>query len=293
MKYFQLGILLLTFICLSQLNCQTMNAGFSWLPNTPVNNVTSPNYSNGTCSDIYFSIISSEDFKMVNNGSPYNNDGLIVPSSMTNSATNIDITINFNQSVNNLRIRFVDLDENGNPYPDPEETITLINPPPAGVSSLGGVINPIFLSGDELSPFDNNPSINNNDASGWANWVGSLSQISFRYNRPGQLYGLIIDSIYFDCFSPSQLELPNVFTPNNDGNNDLFEPVLYNQIFSPHFMIFNRWGNVIFESFDSKPTWNGEINGKQCHEGVYFWKLDFDDNDMNTDSKHGFFHLIK
>jgi gliding motility-associated-like protein len=270
-----------------------MNAGFSWLPNTPVNNVTSPNYSNGTCSDIYFSIISSEDFKMVNNGSPYNNDGLIVPSSMTNSATNIDITINFNQSVNNLRIRFVDLDENGNPYPDPEETITLINPPPAGVSSLGGVINPIFLSGDELSPFDNNPSINNNDASGWANWVGSLSQISFRYNRPGQLYGLIIDSIYFDCFSPSQLELPNVFTPNNDGNNDLFEPVLYNQIFSPHFMIFNRWGNVIFESFDSKPTWNGEINGKQCHEGVYFWKLDFDDNDMNTDSKHGFFHLIK
>ena len=290
MKYlFSIGSLFFIFTSKSQ----TLFTGFSWLSSSPSTFVTSPNYSAGTCSDINFSITATEDFKMVNNGSPYNNNGLIIPSSMSNPSSAIDITINFNEPVNNLRVRFIDLDENGNPFSDPEETISNIYPAPISVTSLGGMINPIFLNGDEISPFDNDMNNDNNNASGWANWQGSLSQLSFRYNRPGQLYGLIIDSIYFDCFSSSQLEMPNVFSPNEDGPNDLFEPILFNQIFSPHFLILNRWGNVIYESLNVFPSWNGEFNGKHCTDGIYFWRMDFRDNYSTKNSKHGFFHLIR
>jgi len=283
----------ISFFFLFTLNSQPFYCGFSWLSSIPTTNATSPNFSNGTCSAINFSISATEDFKLVNSGSPYNNNGLIIPSNMSNTATSIGITINFSEPINNLKIRFIDLDENGNPYPDPEETISLFNPPPASVTSLGGMINPIFLAGNEISPYDNDSNYDNNDASGWANWQGSLSQVSFRYNRPGKLYGLIIDSIYFDCYLPSELEMPNVFTPNNDGENDFFEPILFNQIFSPHFIILNRWGNVVYESYDLFPSWNGKVDGKESLDGVYFWILESKNNNMILLSNHGFFHLLR
>jgi gliding motility-associated-like protein len=136
---------------------------------------------------------------MVNNGAPYNNNTLFFPSNINNTSLFVDLSINFSQPISNLRIRFVDLDENVNGLTEPEESISQISPPPTSVNSLGGSINTIYLNGSIVSSFDNNSSINNNDAAGWVNWTGSLSSVNFRYNRPGALYALIIDSIYFDC----------------------------------------------------------------------------------------------
>jgi gliding motility-associated-like protein len=87
--------------------------------------------------------------------------------------------------------------------------------------------------------------------------------------------------------------MPNVFTPNNDGENDFFEPILFNQIFSPHFIILNRWGNVVYESYDLFPSWNGKVHGKESLDGVYFWILESKNNNMIPLSNHGFFHLLR
>lgn len=62
-------------------------------------------------------------------------------------------------------------------------------------------------------------------------------------------------------------ELPNVFTPNGDGKNDLFVPIKpYKYVDSIYIQIFNRWGEVVFQTNDIEINWNGE------HENVKFKK---------------------
>lgn len=97
-------------------------------------------------------------------------------------------------------------------------------------------------------------------------------------------------SIYTDCFTKSnessmtvQVEpptgevqiIPNVFTPNGDGDNDYFklggtpDPCLDSLVVT----IYNRWGKKVFESEDPYFEWDGTLKGKgnaECSEGTYF-----------------------
>src|SRR5690606_18067691 len=52
--------------------------------------------------------------------------------------------------------------------------------------------------------------------------------------------------------------LPNTFTPNGDGDNDLFIPYPYRFIESVDFKVFNRWGNLVFETDNPDLLWNGQ-----------------------------------
>jgi gliding motility-associated-like protein len=67
--------------------------------------------------------------------------------------------------------------------------------------------------------------------------------------------------------------LPNIFTPNSDGKNDLFKPFPYRFVESISLQIFNRWGNLVFESNDPEILWDGtnRDSGKQCTDGVYYY----------------------
>ena len=71
---------------------------------------------------------------------------------------------------------------------------------------------------------------------------------------------------------------PNVFTPNDDGINDVFF-LQGNCIKSFEIKIFNRWGHTLFESFDPDFSWDGKHNGKEVASGVYFYvyKITFED----------------
>lgn len=67
-------------------------------------------------------------------------------------------------------------------------------------------------------------------------------------------------------------ELPNAFTPNNDNANDLYIPFPYCFIESIELSIFNRWGQLVYETKDPNIDWNGEnLNGKQLPEGTYYY----------------------
>lgn len=71
--------------------------------------------------------------------------------------------------------------------------------------------------------------------------------------------------------------VPNSFTPDNDNHNNTFQPV-FSSGFDPfdyHLTIFTRWGEVIFESFDSSKGWNGYYDTERCQDGVYTWKIVF------------------
>jgi gliding motility-associated-like protein len=67
-------------------------------------------------------------------------------------------------------------------------------------------------------------------------------------------------------------ELPNAFTPNGDGQNDLFKPYRSRFIETIDFKVFNRWGQIVFTTSDPLINWNGGNNaGKEVSDGVYFY----------------------
>jgi gliding motility-associated-like protein len=66
--------------------------------------------------------------------------------------------------------------------------------------------------------------------------------------------------------------LPNAFTPNGDGANDLFVPFPYRFVERIEISIFNRWGQVVFETTDPEINWDGtSLNGKELSDGVYHY----------------------
>ena len=71
-----------------------------------------------------------------------------------------------------------------------------------------------------------------------------------------------------------EILMPNAFTPNDDGRNDIIKPVL---TFMPQkytFQVFDRWGSRIFESSDPETGWNGSINsGEKAPEGLYIYYI--------------------
>ena len=68
-------------------------------------------------------------------------------------------------------------------------------------------------------------------------------------------------------------ELPNAFTPNSDGANDLYTPFPgWRFVQSVDMQIFNRWGNLVFQTTDPNISWNGTSEGgKELAEGTYFY----------------------
>jgi gliding motility-associated-like protein len=68
--------------------------------------------------------------------------------------------------------------------------------------------------------------------------------------------------------------MPNAFTPNGDGINEVFLPVTEG-VKNFTFTIYNRWGEQLFVSTDPALGWNGTYKGGACQQEVYVWKLEF------------------
>ncbi|MCH2259008.1 MAG: PKD domain-containing protein, partial [Alteromonas sp.] len=68
--------------------------------------------------------------------------------------------------------------------------------------------------------------------------------------------------------------VPNSFTPDGDGINDLFVPVINGlEPDSYELLIFDRWGQIVFESRSLTDNWNGKVNGFDEKTDVYVWKI--------------------
>jgi gliding motility-associated-like protein len=100
----------------------------------------------------------------------------------------------------------------------------------------------------------------------------------------------VIDSIliiYRPC--ENNLKIPNVFTPNSDGKNDEYfiNDLCNTDVF--RFVIYNRWGRLIYETTDPDFRWDGTTNsGEQASDGVYYYVMD-----GKTKSYNGWIQLIR
>jgi gliding motility-associated-like protein len=103
------------------------------------------------------------------------------------------------------------------------------------------------------------------------------------------------DSIYISIIpcGPLEIEIPNVFSPNNDGSNDEYGITTLNALYQ-EAVILDRWGIKMIELNSPNQLWNGKIpNGKEATEGVYFLKYRVVGANGEEKIGHTFFHLIR
>lgn len=75
----------------------------------------------------------------------------------------------------------------------------------------------------------------------------------------------------------SALTMPNVFSPNGDGFNDVFLPMAVGQPEGYNLEVRNRWGQVVFNSTNVNTGWDGRIQGQRAADGTYFWTVRYSD----------------
>lgn len=69
--------------------------------------------------------------------------------------------------------------------------------------------------------------------------------------------------------------IPNAFTPNGDGKNDMFRPLIFGIVEQYEFTIFNRWGQPVFTSKELGKGWDGSVSGSNAEQGAFTWLCRF------------------
>ena len=90
-----------------------------------------------------------------------------------------------------------------------------------------------------------------------------------------------------------ELWFPNVFTPNNDGLNEVFRPVAQGIITSYQITIFNRWGQKLYESNDPIAGWDGTFEGNRCPDGAYFFIAEYSVDNPKQRTTRGSVTLLR
>ncbi len=69
--------------------------------------------------------------------------------------------------------------------------------------------------------------------------------------------------------------VPSAFKPGLGGQNALFGPIISGQYHDFYFMVYNRWGQLVFESRDARQHWDGYYENMAAPEGIYYWQLQY------------------
>ena len=87
--------------------------------------------------------------------------------------------------------------------------------------------------------------------------------------------------------------MPSGFTPNNDGNNDRIRPILIGYTKLNYFSIYNRWGELLFNSKNINDSWDGTYKDQKCEMGTYFYTISVTDRNNKIDNYKGDFILLR
>ena len=130
---------------------------------------------------------------------------------------------------------------------------------------------------------------------------------SYRYKEEAETYKIVLvayrgsscmDTLIKEIKIPDKFSVyvPNTFTPNQDKSNEVFIPVITKAIVadSYEFKIYDRWGELVFESHDRTKGWNGYYGNKLSPDGTYIWKLTvIDDISKSRKEFIGHVNLLK
>lgn len=111
-------------------------------------------------------------------------------------------------------------------------------------------------------------------------WSNQAATPLIEVRAPGMYWLQVVDEnncIQRDTVVVSQKEcgkrfyVPNSFTPNGDGWNETFRPVLYDHTRQYRFSIYDRWGHLVFATSEPGKGWDGRRNGKTQDPNVFLW----------------------
>jgi gliding motility-associated-like protein len=94
-------------------------------------------------------------------------------------------------------------------------------------------------------------------------------------------------------YAGPEVYVPNAFTPNQDGRNDLFMPFPVGIKKLDYFRVFNRWGQLLFSTGSLHHGWDGRLGGTEQASGIYVWMLQAVTAEGKTISKRGTVMLVR
>ncbi len=107
-------------------------------------------------------------------------------------------------------------------------------------------------------------------------------------------YGCSIqDSIQVKYYTGPDIYVPNAFTPNDDGINDLLKPIPVGISKLNYFRVFNRNGQLVFQTSQAGQGWDGRINGDPAVVNTYVWEVKGIDYTGKTIFRKGTVVLIR
>lgn len=116
-------------------------------------------------------------------------------------------------------------------------------------------------------------------------WSNGSRQAQITVTEPG-VYGLkglraecvFEDSLRVDYYTCQECRyfVPNIFSPDDDGQNDRFGVFFPCRWFQFRLEVFDRWGNLVFAADKPESTWDGQYKGKPVVAGVYAWQLSWE-----------------
>lgn len=140
------------------------------------------------------------------------------------------------------------------------------------------------------------PIINTNSSMLWQD--GSTGQ-SFTVSKEGVYFlvatnecGSYTDSVTITA-SFCNIIMPTGFTPNGDGINDVFKVKYPFPVKEFHLMVYNRWGNKVFETIKMNEGWDGTFRGEPSVQSTYVWVISFVDMNNKPGQLKGIITLLR
>jgi gliding motility-associated-like protein len=86
-------------------------------------------------------------------------------------------------------------------------------------------------------------------------------------------YDTVSQTIHYEQYEKLAHYIPNSFTPNSDGRNDVFDISGASICEEAELLIYDRWGRLVYETKDLSKFWDGTSNGENVQQGVYVYFL--------------------
>lgn len=187
----------------------------------------------------------------------------------------------------------------------PNATITAER---VGVDAFGTRITTPYAEGDTICSSDSlRISVESVDASATYTWsptrfFDTYSDVPVTYARVDFSAPIMLEVVdEFGCINRDTLLVntescctvvfPNAFTPNGDGRNDLFRPINVFNRQVESFRIYNRYGQVVYETATVSRGWDGTLGGTPLDLGTYFYMINFECDGKSTTQKGEFILL--
>ena len=136
---------------------------------------------------------------------------------------------------------------------------------------------------DSIYIYERNPRLNFIESGGYTIYQVVENEFGCRDSSVFLIKVLPISTVF----------IPNTFTPDGNKFNNTFRPVVYD-VLNYELKIYNRWGELLFETTDTKASWDGTYKGQMCQDGIYTYTLKY--SDIQTEeliTKTGHVNLLR